>query len=248
MEVVEQRRNQNFGNLELRQDTTILLSTLSVTADMPLSKLHQALKAQQSQAAIVAAKKKSAQNKEAKEASLKHSAREKKVLKKVRQAKRPDPSSGDTVEGDDGLVVVDGDAMLEQAQELEEETPRKKKGKGKGKAVNPNQKPVVPFDRADTLLLLGEANFSFTLSLLSPPHSHPAHQVLATSYDTERECYLKYPDGEGNVRKLREKGVKVEFKVDAGNLEKCKAVGKGRWSKVIFNFPHAGECPHPSFA
>lgn len=213
---------------------------------MPLSKLQQALKAQQSQAAIAEAQKKSALNKQSKEISVKHTAKEKKVLKRARQAGRPVADSTSVIEGvgasdnDDGLVVIDPDTMsIDITEEEEQERPRKKKEKGK--SVNPNQLPVIPFDQADTILLLGEANFSYSLSLLRAPHSHPSHQILATSYDTERECYLKYPDGETNVKALREKGVKVEFKVDAGNLEKCKAVGKGRWSKVIFNFPHAGK-------
>jgi 25S rRNA (uracil2634-N3)-methyltransferase len=207
---------------------------------MPLSKLQQALKAQQSQASIAAAKKKSAENKQAKEASLKHTPKEKKVLKRARQAGRPITDTS-TTNDDDDLTVIDPDTMIAEIEDETKEVEQTRKKKGKGKAVNPNQLPVIPFDKTDTILLLGEANFSYSLSLLAAPHQHPAHQILATSYDTERECYLKYPDGEANVKNLREKGVKVEFKVDAGNLEKCKAVGKGRWSKVIFNFPHAGE-------
>lgn len=101
---------------------------------------------------------------------------------------------------------------------------------------------TIPFARDDTILLLGEANFSFSHSLLQPPHSHPAHQICATSYDSETVCYEKYPDAKGLVEDLRELGVKVGFGVDAGELGKSwKVVGKGkRWSRVIFNFPHVG--------
>jgi 25S rRNA (uracil2634-N3)-methyltransferase len=207
---------------------------------MPLSKLQQALLAQQSQSAYVAARKKSGTHKQQKEESLKHSQKEKKVLKKVRQARRPVEEEGEKQVEGDGMVVIDDSNR--PSIDLEQEKPKKKSKKTK-QGTNPNQLPVVPFTSTDTILLLGEANFSYTLSLIAPPHSIPTHQMLATSYDTERECYLKYPDGEANVTKLREAGVKVEFKVDAGNLEKCKAVGKGRWSRVIFNFPHAGMSP-----
>lgn len=204
---------------------------------MPLSKLQQALKAQQSQAEYEAAKRKSTLNKQNKEDSLKHSAKEKRQLKRVRQAHRPKPEADteDVAEGEDSGLVV--------APEMSIPMPPSSKSQKKKKAqqAHANQLPIVPFDKSDTILLLGEANFSYTRSLLSPPHSMPPHQLLATSYDTERECFLKYPDGEAIVTDLRARGVKVEFKVDAGNLEKCKAVGKGRWSKVIFNFPHAGE-------
>ena len=206
---------------------------------MPLSKLQQALLAQQSQAAYIAARKKSGTHKAQKEESLKHSQKEKKVLKKVRQARKPVQPEGEEAEGD-GMVVID-DSNRPSLDDVRKE-PKKKSKKSK-QGTNPNQLPVVPFNSTDTILLLGEANFSYTLSLIAEPHNIPVHQLLATSYDTERECYLKYPDGEGNVKKLRDAGVKVEFKVDAGNLEKCKAVGKGRWSRVIFNFPHAGMYP-----
>lgn len=209
---------------------------------MPLSKLQQALKAQQSKAAFDAYKKKSGQHKKEKEESLKHTPKEKKSMKRARQAVRPVQeegvdSNGQKI-GQDGMVVIDSSMI---PAEEEKERPMRLSRKQQKKAnANPNQAPIVPFDKFDTILLLGEANFSYALSLLAEPHLMPAHQMLATSYDTEKECYLKYPDGEDNIKALREKGVKVEFRVDAGNLEKCKAVGKGRWSKVIFNFPHAG--------
>ena len=206
---------------------------------MPLSKLQQALKAQQSQEAYNAARKKSSINKSAKEESLKRSSKEKRVLKKVRQATRVEPvaANAESVQGgdDDGLVVINDSNRPTVDLDIQVQKTKNKKKQG----TNPNQLPVVPFTVTDTILLLGEANFSYSLSLVNH-HGIPSHQMLATSYDSERECYLKYPDGEANVKALREAGVKVEFKVDAGNLEKCKAVGKGRWSRVIFNFPHAG--------
>ena len=106
----------------------------------------------------------------------------------------------------------------------------------------PRQRPTIPFDKSDTILLLGEANFSYAHSLILPPHSHPPHLLLATSYDSEKMCYEKYPDAEGLVRILRETGVRVGWVVDSGDLERCKMVAKGRrWSRVIFNFPHVGE-------
>ena len=100
-------------------------------------------------------------------------------------------------------------------------------------------RPTIPFSKSDTILFLGEANFSFALSVLVA-HHHPAHQVLATSYDSEETCYAKYPDAADHVKQLRDAGAGVEFGVDGGRLEGCKKVGKGRWSRVIMNFPHTG--------
>jgi hypothetical protein len=109
----------------------------------------------------------------------------------------------------------------------------------------PARKPrqlTYPFDKTDTILLVGEGDFTFTLSLLSAPHSHPSHLVLATSYDSQQDCYSKYPNAQAVVEKIIELGGRVEWKVDAGGLERCKAVGKSRsWSRIVFNFPHAGK-------
>jgi len=108
-------------------------------------------------------------------------------------------------------------------------------------------KTVIPFDKLDTILLLGEANFSYALSLLKPPHNLSGHMICATSYDSEEVCYKKYSDAKGMVEELRSGGVRVVFGVDAGDLPgsvvgKGKEKGKGgRWSRVIFNFPHAGK-------
>ena len=125
-----------------------------------------------------------------------------------------------------------------------------------------------PFLHDDSILIVGEANFSFTLSLLLPPRSHPPSQILATAYDSEAECFAKYPDARENVAKIRAIAGRddiVLFGVDAGQLDKYKQVTgaskksssskqnltdasereeqssqRRRWSKVWFGFPHVG--------
>jgi 25S rRNA (uracil2634-N3)-methyltransferase len=152
----------------------------------------------------------------------------KKAQKKARLAARfskSDAASDPTIEGGEGVNISIGTGVTP--------TPEIRQDKGKAKAI-------IPFSPDDTILLLGEANFSFALSLVDH-HHHPAHQILATSYDSERVCFEKYPDGREYVRQLLERGVVVEFGVDGGALEKCKKVGKGRWSRVIMNFPHTGK-------
>ncbi|OXG76106.1 hypothetical protein C348_05257 [Cryptococcus neoformans Gb118] len=178
-----------------------------------MPKLKAALASQQHSAAKLAARKRAQAAEDAKRASIKASVDG--VKKGKKRAKAAAPKGADEVKSEG----------LEQAT----------KNKGKAKP------PTIPFDKQDTVLLLGEANFSFSLSLLREPHSFPAHQILATAYDSEKVTLEKYPDAAENIRLLKEEGVRVEFGVDAGALEKCKAVGKGRrWSRVIFNFPHVG--------
>ncbi len=110
----------------------------------------------------------------------------------------------------------------------------------------PNKKPTVPFQPTDTILLIGEGNFSFAHALIvhPPPTSGLEHlppgNVTATAYDTEQECHDKYPDAKENVKALKERGVEVLFGVDATRLEKVAALKGRNWDRIVFNFPHAG--------
>ncbi|WFD44795.1 25S rRNA (uracil(2634)-N(3))-methyltransferase [Malassezia psittaci] len=117
-----------------------------------------------------------------------------------------------------------------------------RKAKLKTSSARPKpKKHVSPFTRDDTILLIGEGNFSFTLSLLCEPHCHPPHQLLATSFDTEQEVCEKYPDARDILAQIRERaGVHADsilaFGVDAGG----RSASPHRWSKVWFGFPHVG--------
>ncbi|KAI0050617.1 hypothetical protein FA95DRAFT_1676641 [Auriscalpium vulgare] len=128
----------------------------------------------------------------------------------------------------------------------EQKLKQKPKGpKGKGKAVPKQRRPTIPFAPTDTILLIGEGNFSFAKALVAfPPPSleHlPSVNVTATAYDTEEECYQKYPGAEENVRVLREKGGQVYFGVDATRLDKAAPLKNRRYDRIVWNFPHAGK-------
>lgn len=180
-----------------------------------MPKLKAALASQQHSVAKLAARKRAQAAEDAKRASIKAS------VDGVKKGKKRAKAAASKM------------ANEAKSEGLEQITKSKAKKKP----------PTIPFDKQDTILLLGEANFSFSLSLLREPHNLPVHQILATVYDSERTTLEKYPDAAENIRLLKEEGVRVEFGVDAGALEKCKAVGKGRrWSRVIFNFPHVGTC------
>ncbi|WFD00735.1 25S rRNA (uracil(2634)-N(3))-methyltransferase [Malassezia yamatoensis] len=126
-----------------------------------------------------------------------------------------------------------------------------RKAKSKNSSAKPKpKKHVSPFTRDDTILLIGEGNFSFALSLLCEPHCHPPHLLLATSFDTEQEVHEKYPDARDILTEIRKRaGVYADsilaFGVDAGALHKYTPITGGRtaspyrWSKVWFGFPHA---------
>ncbi|KAH9858305.1 hypothetical protein C2E23DRAFT_865206 [Lenzites betulinus] len=116
------------------------------------------------------------------------------------------------------------------------------KAKAKGKAP---LRPTVPFTATDNILLIGEGNFSFARSLVFDPPEVleflPSSNVTATAYDSEEDCYAKYPDAREIVASLRGKGVTVAFGVDATKLEKCSALKGRTFDRIMWNFPHAGK-------
>lgn len=131
------------------------------------------------------------------------------------------------------------------AQVAEQKEKVKPKGKFKGKWKAPAIHPTIPFASTDKILLVGEGNFSFTRALLFDPPSELGHlppgNVTATAYDSEGECYAKYPDAQDIVEVLREKGVELLFSIDAGKLEKVPAFKGRKWDRIVWNFPHAGK-------
>ncbi len=119
-----------------------------------------------------------------------------------------------------------------------------KRSKGTAKGQNP-RRSTIPFKVSDKILLIGEGNLSFAVALLQhapAPLDHlPPPNIVATTLDTEEECYAKYPDAEQNVRLLRDKGSQVLFGVDATRLEKSSALKGKTFDRIVWNFPHAGE-------
>ncbi len=118
--------------------------------------------------------------------------------------------------------------------------------KGKKKAVQGYTKPpVIPFKLSDKILLVGEGNFSFARALIENApgelRSLPPSSVTATAYDSEKECFVKYPESEEIVAFLKSKGVTVIFSVDGTHLEKHPSLKGRKWDRMVWNFPHAGE-------
>lgn len=121
------------------------------------------------------------------------------------------------------------------------------KGKGKAKIASKSntRRPTIPFRATDKILLIGEGNFSFALSLIedSPTELQwlPPANITATAFDTEERCYAKYPDAEGIVAKIKERGINVLFGVDGTKLEKHSSLKGRKWDRIVWNFPHVGE-------
>ena len=127
----------------------------------------------------------------------------------------------------------------------------------KKKTVKGHSKYVVPFSQHDSVLLLGEGtpsplpstrattqgrhagDFSFAQSLIDV-HQLPPNNITATALDSEPDCYAKYEWSKATVHQLRQKGVTTLFGVDATRLEAAKKLRGKTWTKIVWNFPHAG--------
>ncbi|KDR85524.1 hypothetical protein GALMADRAFT_52068 [Galerina marginata CBS 339.88] len=123
---------------------------------------------------------------------------------------------------------------------------RPNNSKGKQKLISdPSRRPTIPFAASHKILLVGEGNFSFARSLIQDApdalQSLPSSNITATAYDTEEQCYSKYPEAEGIVSFLRCKDVEVHFGVDGTRLEKHSKLKGRRWDRIVWNFPHAGK-------
>jgi 25S rRNA (uracil2634-N3)-methyltransferase len=112
------------------------------------------------------------------------------------------------------------------------------KPKNVAKAVASNR-ARPQYSSKDTILLVGEGNFSFAKSLCENYLEEGADNLTATCFDTEEVLYKKYEEAEENVELVRSFGGTVLFEVDGTDLP--KEVKKNKYTKIIFNFPHIGK-------
>lgn len=90
-------------------------------------------------------------------------------------------------------------------------------------------------------LVLGDGNFSFSLSLCKQL-SWDEDRVVATSFESQ-ECVLQRSQAEENLKKLAEwPRVVISHSVDATKLEECDNLKRLKlvFGFIIFNFPHTG--------
>ncbi|KND04499.1 uncharacterized protein SPPG_00227 [Spizellomyces punctatus DAOM BR117] len=97
---------------------------------------------------------------------------------------------------------------------------------------------TIPYLEDDSILLVGEGNFSFAHAIAESLHG--ACELVATAYDSEQILSTKYSDAIEHITAIRELGGTVLFEVDATDLNSCKAIRGKRFSKIVFNFPHTG--------
>ncbi|KAG0253539.1 hypothetical protein DFQ27_007350 [Actinomortierella ambigua] len=130
-------------------------------------------------------------------------------------------------------------AKAEQKQQHQQQRQQQQQKQSTATTNSKKRLPPSPFSEKDSVLLIGEANFSFAKSLILHV-LHRGDQVVATTLDREEVMQEKYGDGDDHVREVQEAGATVLFGVDGTKLDECKALKGKRFSKIVFNFPHAG--------
>ncbi|KAJ2779671.1 Meiotic nuclear division protein 1 [Coemansia javaensis] len=95
-----------------------------------------------------------------------------------------------------------------------------------------------PYRRGQTILLVGEGNFSFARSVAEQLGA--AGGVVATAYDARETAGEKYPDLDAHVAAVERLGGTVLFGVDGTQLARHKRLRARRFSRIVFNFPHVG--------
>ncbi|KAL8787876.1 MAG: hypothetical protein Q9195_007569 [Heterodermia aff. obscurata] len=98
---------------------------------------------------------------------------------------------------------------------------------------------TIPFESSNSILLVGEGDFSFSHSLLT---AHGCTSLLATSYESRSSLVEKYPQAATFIADLEaEETVEVLYRVDATKLDKAgKKITNGGFDRIVFNFPHVG--------
>ena len=99
---------------------------------------------------------------------------------------------------------------------------------------------LLPFSETDNILLVGEGDFSFGVSLLN---HHGCTTLTATSNDTRDVSFQKYHKAMENTNKLETEDMTVLFNVNAKRLDKASGVRKNKgpgYDRILFNFPHVG--------
>ncbi|KAI5818796.1 hypothetical protein BZA77DRAFT_9838 [Pyronema omphalodes] len=133
-------------------------------------------------------------------------------------------------------------------------------------ALQASQRPPPPFEKTDAVLLVGEGDFSFALSL---KQHLGVKDIIATCYDDEATLLSKYPQAADHIAQLlaplppaerdpdeiyftddEEEAAKeaakakfeVHYGIDATALLKRRMFSKTKrkWDKIVFMFPHVG--------
>ncbi|CAG8515055.1 10233_t:CDS:2 [Acaulospora morrowiae] len=128
-------------------------------------------------------------------------------------------------------------SKLQQEKKIRDKASQPYPKKRPSSHVRPPRPP--PYQPGDSILLIGEGNFSFARALAENV-LHVGHLIIATTLDSEEIMSKKYDDARDHISAFLKCGGKVLYEVDGTQLSKCKGLKNKKFDKIVFNFPHAG--------
>ncbi|XXG63748.1 hypothetical protein AAC387_Pa05g1861 [Persea americana] len=100
------------------------------------------------------------------------------------------------------------------------------------------EKWIQHYSNSHRILLVGEGDFSFSVSLANAFGS--ATNMVATSLDSQETLARIYTNGIKNVMELEELGGLVLLGIDATKMSDHFFLRTQRFDRIIYNFPHVG--------
>ncbi|KAH9607663.1 hypothetical protein KSS87_011632 [Heliosperma pusillum] len=105
-------------------------------------------------------------------------------------------------------------------------------------ALGETVRRIGPYSSIQRILLVGEGDFSFSTSLAKAFGS--ASNMIATSLNSQGLLTKNYSKFLTNKRELEIRGCIVIHGVDATNMIRHSLLGKLKFDRIIYNFPHTG--------
>ncbi|KQJ90673.1 hypothetical protein BRADI_4g33190v3 [Brachypodium distachyon] len=94
------------------------------------------------------------------------------------------------------------------------------------------------YSSAQSILVVGDGDFSFSLSLATAFGS--GDNLVATSLDTYADLGIKYGNALSNVSELERMGATVMHGVDVTQMDPPRDLLLRLFDRIVFNLPHAG--------
>ncbi|KAM0908674.1 hypothetical protein ACQ4PT_015299 [Festuca glaucescens] len=94
------------------------------------------------------------------------------------------------------------------------------------------------YSSAQSILIVGDGDFSFSLALATAFGS--GENLVATSLDSYGAMVLKHYQAVSNVIELKRLGATVLHDVNANTMKLHTSLKMKQFDRIVFNFPHAG--------
>ncbi|RCV12144.1 hypothetical protein SETIT_2G245900v2 [Setaria italica] len=141
------------------------------------------------------------------------------------------------VEGAPPAIAVEGnDAEEEEDEEDKEEAADAEEGSEDDDEEG--EKWLGCYSSTQSILLVGEGNFSFSLALATAFGS--GANLVATSLDTDEALKKMYSRAESNIMNLKRLGATVLHGIDVQKMKFHTDLKNRRFDCIVYNFPHAG--------